>query len=174
MDTSAMLAKLHLAQSAAQKLKLGGFAEVRVAGLEEPVKASVSFMSPALDPGSTTVEVWLKLANADGGLKVGTPVHVVITGRIVQDALQVPTSALLPSQDGSNSVMIAGADGSAHKRGVTLGIRTTDAVQITGGLSTTDNVITEGSYGLDDGTKVTLAADKSDEGAVKPPAGSKE
>jgi len=174
MDTSALLAKLHLAQSAAQKLQLGGAAEVRVAGIEDPVKASVSFISPALDPGSTTVEVWLKLANADGGLKVGTPVHVIITGRTVQDALQVPTSALLPSQDGSNSVMIAGADGAAHKRGVTLGIRTAENVQITDGLSTGDSVITEGSYGLNDGTKITLAADKSDEGAEKPPAGSKE
>jgi HlyD family secretion protein len=145
-----------------------------VAGIDEPVKASVSFISPALDPGSTTVEVWLKLPNADGGLKVGTPVHVVITGRTVQDALQVPSSALLPSQDGSNSVMIAGADGVAHKRGVTLGIRTANRVQITDGLSTRDNVITEGSYGLDDATKITLAADNSDEGAAKPPAGSKE
>ena len=70
--------------------------------------------------------------------------------------------------------MIAGADGVAHKRGVTLGIRTANRVQITDGLSTRDNVITEGSYGLDDATKITLAADNSDEGAAKPPAGSKE
>jgi HlyD family secretion protein len=174
MDTSSLLAKLHLAQSAAQKLKLGGVAKVQVAGIDEPVKASVSFISPALDPGSTTVEIWLKLPNADGGLKVGTPVHVVITGRTVQDALQVPASALLPSQDGSSSVMIAGADGVAHKRVIALGIRTAENVQITDGLSTSDNVITEGSYGLDDGTKITLAANKSDESAEKPRAGSKE
>ncbi len=174
MDTSSLLAKLHLAQSAAQKLKLGGVAEVQVAGIDEPIKASVSFISPALDPGSTTVEVWLKLPNADGGLKVGTPVRVVITGRTVQGALQLPASALLPSQDGSNSVMIAGSDGIAHKRGVTLGIRTTENVQITDGLSTNDNVITEGSYGLDDGTKITLAGGSSGEGPAKPGAGSKE
>lgn len=174
MDTSSLLAKLHLAQSVAQKLKLGNVAEVHVAGIDEPVKASVSFISPALDPGSTTVEVWLKFPNADGRLKVGTPVHVVITGRTIADALQVPASALLPPQDGSNSVMIAGTDGAAHKRGVTLGIRTADKVQIVDGLSTGDNVIVEGSYGLDDGTKITLAADNSDQGAAKPPAGGKE
>jgi len=174
MDTSSLLAKLHLAQSAAQKLKPGGVAEVQVAGIEEPVKASVSFISPALDPGSTTVEVWLRLANADGSLKVGTPVHAVITGRTVQDALQVPASALLPSQDGSNSVMIAGSDGLAHKRVVMVGIRTAKNLQVTQGLSTGDNVITEGSYGLDEGTKITLAADKSDEGPAKSQAGRKE
>jgi multidrug efflux pump subunit AcrA (membrane-fusion protein) len=174
MDTSSLLAKLHLAQAAAQKLKLGGEAEIRVAGVDEPVKASVSFISPALDPGSTTVEVWLKLPNADGSLKVGTPVHVIITGRTVQKAIQIPSSALLPSQDASNSVMIAGADGLAHKRVVTVGIRTSENIQITDGLSTADNVITEGSYGLDNETKITLAADKPDEGGEKPAAGSKE
>lgn len=51
MDTSSLLAKLHLAQSAAQKLKLGSIAEIQVPGISEPVKASVSFISPALDPG---------------------------------------------------------------------------------------------------------------------------
>jgi HlyD family secretion protein len=99
---------------------------------------------------------------------------VVITGRTVQNALQVPSSALLPSQDASSSVMIAGSDGVAHKRVVTVGIRTPESVQITDGLTTSDNVITEGSYGLDDGAKITLAADKPDEGADKPAAGSKE
>ena len=174
MDTSSLLAKLHLAQSAAQKLKLGGGAEIQVAGIDEPVKGNISFISPALDAGSTTVEVWLKLPNSDGGLKVGTPVHVVITGRTVQDALQVPSSALLPAQDASSSVMVVGSDGAAHKRVVTVGIRTAENIQITDGLTAADNVITEGSYGLDDGTKITLGADKPDEGAEKPEAGSKE
>jgi multidrug efflux pump subunit AcrA (membrane-fusion protein) len=70
--------------------------------------------------------------------------------------------------------MIVGVDGAAHKRGVTLGIRTAQQVQITDGLSAGDNVITEGSYGLDEGTKITLAADNSNDGAEKPAAGSKE
>ena len=43
--------------------------------------AKVSLISPALDPGSTTVEVWLKIDNKAGALKVGTPVKVSITGR---------------------------------------------------------------------------------------------
>ena len=34
-------------------------------------------ISPALDPGSTTVEVWLKIENKSGRLKVGTPVKAV-------------------------------------------------------------------------------------------------
>ena len=58
MDTSSLLAKLHLAQSSAQKLKLGHKAEVTVPGVDAPVEATVSLISPALDPGSTTVHGW--------------------------------------------------------------------------------------------------------------------
>ena len=159
MDTSSLLAKLHLAQASAQKLKLGGAAEVHIPGIEDAVSAKVSLISPALDPGSTTVEVWLKLPNTDGKLKVGTPVHAVITGTTVLKALVIPTSALLPAQDASNTVMIAGGDGAAHKKTVKLGIRTPERVQITEGVTAGDNVITEGSYGLDDGTKITLGED---------------
>ncbi|HEY5381653.1 MAG TPA: efflux RND transporter periplasmic adaptor subunit [Acidobacteriaceae bacterium] len=157
MDTSSLLAKLHIAQASAQKLQLGAPAEVHIPGLDAPVNATVSLISPALDPGSTTVEVWLKLPNRDGRFKVGTPVHAIMRGTVVPNALQVPSSALLPSQEGGGTfVMIAGADGAAHKRPVTVGIRTPDQVQITNGLTTADNVITEGSYGLDEGTKITL------------------
>jgi RND family efflux transporter MFP subunit len=165
MDTSSLLAKLHIAQASAQKLRLGGTAQVQVPGIDDPVEATVSYISPALDPGSTTVEVWLKLRNEDGRFKVGTPVHAVMRGVTVPNALQIPTAALLPSEEGGATVvMIAGPDGAAHKRAVKTGIRTPESVQITSGISTSDNVITEGSYGLDDGTKITLGGEKGDEG----------
>jgi HlyD family secretion protein len=156
MDTSSLLAKLHLAQASAQKLKLGGKAEINIPGVEEPVEATVSLISPAVDPGSTTVEVWLKLPNEDGHLKVGAAVHVVILGATIKGALQVPAAAIVPSTDGGTSVMVVDSDGAAHKRAVKVGVRTQETVQITSGLSAADTVITEGGYGLDDGTKVKV------------------
>ena len=167
MDTSSLLAKLHLAQATAQKLTLGHKADVHVPGVDVAVEAAVSFISPALDPGSTTVEVWLKLPNAGGHLKVGTPVHAVILGTTIKDALQMPVAAILPGQDSGTTVMVVSADGSAHKRAIAVGIRTPQAVQILSGLSTADNVITEGGYGLDEGTKVTVgkAGDEDDDKA---------
>lgn len=156
MDTTSLLAKLHLSQAATQKLTLGDEAEVNVPGVETPVKAKVSFISPALDAGSTTVEVWLKLANADGKLKAGTPVHTTMTGTTVDRALTLPLAAILPTQDGSIAVMVVGPDHVAHKRAVKVGIQARGAVQVISGITARDTVITEGSYGLDDGTKVTL------------------
>lgn len=156
MDTSSLLAKLHLAQAATQQLALGHTAEVSVPGMQAPMEAKVSFIGPALDPGSTTVEVWLKLPNLEGRFKVGTPVHVVITGTTVSNALQVPASAIVPGEDGGTAVMIVGSDGAAHLKAVTVGIRTRKDAQILSGVSSSDMIITEGGYGLDDGTKVIV------------------
>jgi HlyD family secretion protein len=161
MDTSSLLAKLHVAQATAQKLKLKGTAEIHIDGVDDPVEATVAFISPALDPGSTTTEIWLRLANPQGRFQVGTPVHVVIQGITVKDALQVPAAALIPADDGSTNVMVVAADGTAHKRPVKVGIRTKEKVQIVSGLSPEDNVITDGAYGLDDGTKVTIGKPKA-------------
>lgn len=156
MDTSSLLAKVHLSQAAAQRMKVGDKAQVTVPGMDEPVEAVVSLISPALDPGSTTLEVWVKLKNPDGKLKAGTPVHLAIVGRTVPDALQVPTQTLVPAKDGSLGVMVI-SGGAAHLKPVQIGIRLPDKVQITSGISASDMVITSGGYGLDDNTKVTTA-----------------
>jgi HlyD family secretion protein len=171
MDTSSLLAKTHVAQSVVQQMKVGDQAQVLVPGVADPVSARVSLISPALDPGSTTVEVWLKIDNKGGKLKVGTPVKASITGRTAENAWKIPNSAVLTAQDESKSVMVVGSDGNAHKKVVTLGISDGEDVQVVSGLSPSDMVITGGAYGLDENTKVKIGpAEGSDEdkpGAAK-------
>lgn len=171
MDTSSLVAKLHIAQAAAQKLKPGGEAELTIPGEEEPQKAIISLISPALDPGSTTVEIWLRLPNPAGHYKAGTPVHAVIHGATIDNATQIPAGAIVPADDGSTNVMLVGSDGAAHKRAVKVGLRTAEKVQILSGVTTADTVITQGSYGLDEGTKVKAGAADDDEKNGKPAAG---
>ncbi len=160
MDTSSLLAKLHVAQATAQKLHLGDAAEIHVPGIDNPQAATVAFISPVLDTGSTTVELWLQLPNNDGRYKVGTPVHAVIRGNTVSNALQLPPAAILPADDGSTNVLVVGADSTAHKRAVKVGIRTAASAQIADGLSASDTVVVGGGYGLDDGTKVSVGDGK--------------
>jgi HlyD family secretion protein len=163
MDTSALLAKLHLAQQLAQQLKIGDAATITVPGFSDPVPAKVSLISPALDPGSTTVEIWLRVDNKKGTLKVGTPVHASIMGRQVPQALTVPSSALLTAQNGNKSVMIVGADSVAYSKPVSVGITDDGRTQITNGLTAADMVITSGNYALEDGTKVKVGAAKDED-----------
>lgn len=167
MDTSALLAKVHLAQTVAQHLNIGDDASVTIPGIDDPVPAKVSLISPALDPGSTTVEVWLRVDNKAGKYKVGTPVRTSITGRTIVKAVKVPISALLTSTDGTKSVMIVGSDGSAHKRAVQTGINDGEGIQITQGLDGSETVIVTGAYGLDEGTKVKIGKPEAGPGEEK-------
>lgn len=164
MDTSTLIAKLHVAQALVQQLQIGADAKLTVPGIDDPVAAKVSLISPALDPGSTTVEVWLKVANGRGKLKAGTSVHATIDGKSIKDALLIPTEAVQRSPEtGGKMVMVITADGTAKKRDVTVGISTKEKTQILEGLKETDTVITAGSFGLDDGTKVKIEAAKKDD-----------
>ena len=168
MDTSSLLAKAHIAQSLSQQMKPGDEASISVSGIADPVPAKVALISPALDPGSTTVEIWIKVDNKHGELKVGTPVKVSITGRTVENALKVPVSSILTGDDGSKSVMVIGSDSTAQKKPVQTGIQDGEDIQITQGLTASDMVITVGAYGLDKGTKVKIG--KADEDEDKPGA----
>jgi HlyD family secretion protein len=160
MDTSALIAKLHIAQLQAQQLTIGAPATITVPGVADPIPAKVSLISPALDPGSTTVEVWLRVENAKATLKPGTFVHAAITGRVAKNALTIPAEAVQTATDGSSkSVLVIDADSKAHKKAITLGLQNAEDVQVLTGLTAADMVITTGGYGLDDGTKVKIGID---------------
>jgi RND family efflux transporter MFP subunit len=168
MDTSALLAKLHISQTQAQQLSLGATATITVRGLDDPLPAKVSLISPALDPGSTTVEVWLRVENPKGTLKAGTPVRTTITGRTAKNALLIPIEAVQTGPDGeSKFVLIIKPNGTAAKKSLTLGIRTSESAQILSGLTPADTVITSGGYGLDEGTRVKVGTAPTEAGGEK-------
>ena len=177
MDTSSVIAKAHIPQNDAAALKIGDKGTMTVPGLEQPIEGKVTVVSPALDPNSTTVEVWFEAKNPKHELKPGTSVQLSLTAQTLKDALVVPVSSILTAPDGSTTVMVAGADGRAHQKSVKLGIRNGDDVQVTDGVSENDKVIASGAYGLPDKTKIKIeAAEAPAEGAseqAKPGAASK-
>jgi multidrug efflux pump subunit AcrA (membrane-fusion protein) len=175
METSTLLAKAHLPQAQAQALKLGAAAKVSVTGIEKPVEGKVTLISPALDTGSTTVEVWVRVENKNGELKPGTAARVSIAADTVSNTIVIPASAVLKDDAGKNSVMIVQSS-TAKKREVETGIRDGEDIQITNGVKAGEQVITVGAYGLDDGTKVKVVAagEKKDEPAASEKPGSKD
>jgi HlyD family secretion protein len=165
MDISAVIAKAHIPQADAALLKIGDTGTMTVPGIEEPITGTITVVSPALDPNSTTVEVWLETKNPKPELKPGTSVQISLTAKTVKDALVIPATAVISAPDGTPAVMVAGTDGRAHQRAVKTGIRQGDDVQIVGGLAATDKVVVSGAYGLPDNTKIKVEAAKPAEEA---------
>ena len=112
--------------------------------MDDPVEGKVSLISPALDPGSTTVEVWVRVENPKGQLKAGTPVHVTITSRVIPKTLVIPSSAINADSSGKKMVMVAGEDNVAHAKEVQTGVEGDGKVQIVSGINAGERVIVTG------------------------------
>lgn len=158
MDLSKMVAKAHIPQTQAALLRKGDDASIKIAGSDDEVKGKVALVSPALDPASTTVEVWVQADNRKGVLRAGSSVSLSMVAKTVPDALTIPAPALITDEEGKKSVMVIGADGKAHKRDVETGIQTATAIQVVNGLKTGEQVVSTGAYGLPDNTKVKVEA----------------
>jgi HlyD family secretion protein len=156
MDTSSVIARTHIPQNEAAALKAGDAASITAPG-DVHVSGKVTIVSPALDPNSTTVEVWVEAQNPDGRLRPGTTVSVSMVAQTVNDAIVVPVASVQKTPEGGSVVMIVNQD-RAHQVAVETGIRQADRIQITSGLSGGESVIVNGAYALPDNTQVKLAA----------------
>ena len=156
MDTTSVTARAHIPQSQAAYLKVGDPATITAPG-DIHVAGKVTLVSPALDPNSTTVEIWVEAANPDGSLRPGTSASISAVAQTVHDAVVVPASALLKTPDGASVVMIV-RDNRAQQVAVETGVREGDRLQVTKGLSGGETVIVNGAYGLPDNTRVKVAA----------------
>jgi HlyD family secretion protein len=167
MNTSRLIAKTHIPQTEAASLRVGNAAELKVPGLDEPVGARVTLVSPALDPGSTTIEVWVEARKPDPAIRPGMSVETSMTAKTAKDAVIVPAAAVFKSGEGDEYVLLAGSDQKAHQKKVQVGIRNKDSAQIVSGINPGDPVITSGGYAVPDGTSVKVEQPGAPEGADK-------
>ena len=100
-----------------------------------PVAGKVTLVSPALDPNSTTVEVWVEAAESGRTHCVRAPqsrspwLREPLTMR-----WSIPASAVLKSAGRRQSTVMIVIQDRAHQVAVETGIRQGDRVQITKGL----------------------------------------
>ena len=174
MDTSRLIAKSHISQSEAAVITVGNQAAIRLPGVEDPIEGHVSLVSPALDPGSTTIEVWVEATKPDPALKPGMSVQLNITGRSAKESLVIPASAIFKNDEGAEYVALAAADSHAELRTVQTGIRNSALVQITSGLNEGDSVITSGGYALPDKTKIKVESSPAKDSGANPENGSRQ
>ncbi|MEO6803372.1 MAG: efflux RND transporter periplasmic adaptor subunit [Granulicella sp.] len=154
MDVTSVIVRLHLPHPQAALLKMGDQGAIHVPGVNDAIYGKIVVISPALDPNSTTVEVWVEAPNPDNKLQPGTSVQVDLLARVVPNATVVPLTSILTDSAGAKSVMTVTSDHHAKRQDVTTGIETGGSVQIVKGLQAGEFVIATGAYGLPDGTKV--------------------
>ncbi len=173
MDISRVIARIDVPQSEASTVKLGQSAIITRPDSSDEVQGKVTVVSPAADPNTTTVQIWIQIDNPGERLKPGTAVHAAIATEEYKAATVVPVAAILPGEEGGTAVLTVSADNIAHKRKVTTGVREGNQVQILSGANPGEEVVIVGGMGLDDKSKVkvvTTAVEESDQDTDEPEA----
>ena len=166
MDISRVIARANVPQGQAGSIKVGDTATLTQTDSSLEVPGRVTVVSPAADPSSTTVQVWVLADNPGERLKPGTGVHVAVVAATIPNAVVVPTAALLSGEEGGTMVLVVTADNTVHQRRVEVGVREPDKVQIVRGASAGEQLVVVGGIGLDDKAKVKIVkpGEKSGEG----------
>ena len=154
VDISRIIARANVPIHEAASIRVGRPATITGPGGE--LAGKVTVVSPAVDPNTTTVQIWVEAVNKQEILKPGVTAQLSIDVGEIPDTVIVPVAALLSSDEGGDKVMIAGTDGLAHESKVKTGVRADDEVQILSGVKPGDQVIVEGGLGLDDKAKVAV------------------
>jgi HlyD family secretion protein len=156
MDLSRVIARANVAVSELPLLKVGDPAKIISADPPSELRGKVTVVSPALDPDSTTAEVWVTASNPDEILRPGLSVLISIEAEKVPGAIVIPKEAILPSQEGTQMALVIGPDSRVHVRSIATGIREGDRIQVLKGLEPGEEVVVVGGLGLQDGAQVRI------------------
>lgn len=156
MDMSSVVARINMSQQQAKDVKVGDTATIQPVDGSEPVDGRVTIVSPAVDPNSTTVQVWVEAPNPNEQHRAGTSVHVSILANTIDGATLVPAASLLPGEEGGTIVVTVDDKDTAHQKKVEVGAREGDLAQIVSGVQPGERVVTVGGVGLEDKARVRV------------------
>jgi membrane fusion protein (multidrug efflux system) len=123
-------------------------------GTQRTYSARILAIEPRIDATTRTLSLRAFADNPNREIIPGSFVEISLELREIPDALLIPSQALIPELGGA-SIFIADS-GSARQVRVQTGVRTEDRVQIIGGVSPGDTVLTSGILQLRNGLPVRV------------------
>jgi membrane fusion protein (multidrug efflux system) len=137
-----------------RRLQAGDRIRFNVEGSERTYRAEVYAIEPGVREETRAVQIRARASNRDRALRPGAFAEVEVIFEELDDALVVPSIAVLP-EAGRQRVFLAD-DGTAEARTVQTGIRTDSMVQITSGVQAQDTVLVSALQSLRPGASVAI------------------
>jgi membrane fusion protein (multidrug efflux system) len=142
-----------------RKIRTTQEAQVKVDAFpDETFHGSIYAIEPAVDEQTRTVLLRARIPNPGARLKPGMFARVILVLETRENALLVPEQALVPR--GNDRSVFRLVDGKAVLTKVETGLRRPGDVEILQGLKAGEAIITDGQLRLQDGSPVTVIADK--------------
>jgi len=145
-------------------MRVGDEITFAVEGFKRSFPGTVYAIEPSVDASTRSLRMRARCPNRDGALVPGTFANVDLVLRSVEDALTVPSIAIIPELGGKKVYVYD--SGTAQPRTVETGIRTEDEVQVTSGLADGDQVIISGIMQLQPGLEVEIEEAPADSGST--------
>jgi membrane fusion protein (multidrug efflux system) len=119
-----------------------------------PVTATVTRISPIIDPDTGTFKITIEMRGAEHRIKPGMFGRMSIVYDEHENVLQVPRSAIIERADGSSVFVVE--DEVGIRKQVETGFSSNGMVEITSGLTDDEQVIVVGHVGLKNEAKVVV------------------
>lgn len=132
----------------------GSRVQFTIEGNSQRLEASVYAVEPRIDPLTRALTVRALYPNSRNELNPGSFARVEFDLNHMENALTVPAQAIVPELGGNKVYLYR--SGLAKAVMVSIGIRTSDAVQIIDGLVAGDTVITTGILQVREGMPVII------------------
>ena len=135
-------------------IKVGASIEFAVESSPKTFVGKVFVIEPQIDPNTRTIKLRAICPNPNSELLPGQFANVNLVLDKKEDAILIPSEALIPEIGGSKVYLYKG--GKAISTQVSTGIRTDVAIEITSGIIPGDTVITTGILQMRSGMNVNV------------------
>ena len=150
-----LVAYLHVPEREYRNITPGQPVGIEIDALRgETIIATVSRVSPIVDPQTGTFKITIEISDEKRRMKPGMFGRVGVIYDVHENALQIPRSALVENE-GEASVFVVDGD-RAVRRAVDTGYGNRGMVEIVSGLQEGDQVVTVGHASLKQDSRVTI------------------
>lgn len=133
----------------------------------ESFRGAIYAIEPAVDEQTRTVLLRARIPNPGVRLKPGMFARVTLVLDTRENALLVPEQALVPR--GQHRYVFRLVEGKAVLTKVEIGLRRPGEVEVLRGLTAGETIVVDGQLRLEDGSPVTVMADKAPAATAEAP-----
>jgi cobalt-zinc-cadmium efflux system membrane fusion protein len=147
-NTSSVWVLVNVYQSDLPYVHAGDAVEINTDSYPELFHGKISYLAPALDPNTRTLQARIVTENPGKKLKKDMYVTATVKAGSVADAITVPDAAILRDAENQPFVYVQVGPNQFARRVVTVGQSVKDRTQITSGLKESEQVVGDGSLFL--------------------------
>lgn len=147
-NTNTVWVLVNVFQSDLPYVRVGDTVEINTDTYPDVFHGKISYVAPALDPTTRTLQARIVTQNPDRKLKRDMYVTTTVDAGSIPDAITVPDAAVLRDTENQPFVYVQTNGNQFARRGVTLGPSNAGRTQITSGLKGGEQVIGDGSLFL--------------------------